>query len=209
MMKEKSVMKQRCAELGVGTGFFFWLAAVLSAANLVFWIWACLQPESSFSLSLSDTPSGFFGVAELAGIPEGFLSAAAPDRLEIATGILNEAAAQMPKYVFLADFACHIGMCAALTACLWYIRKIFKNIGKFETPFVKENSRAIFCLGIVVILVFAMKDAFAALAFARGIGGAAHDIINLGWFAPAIPLFCLSYIFEYGCALQQESDETL
>ena len=27
--------------------------------------------------------------------------------------------------------------------------------------------------------------------------------------APAIPLFCLSYIFEYGCALQQESDETL
>ena len=95
-------------------------------------------------------------------------------------------------------------------AIFWFIRQIFRNIEKFDTPFVKENSRAILAMGItVVVLCYVQENLFPLISYIQGTGNPTFTLIDFGCLFPGIQFLCLSYIFEYGCVLQRESDETL
>ena len=125
-------------------------------------------------------------------------------------GILNEAAGQMPKYVYLAEQFSNTAAGIGGVLFLWYLKEVFRNIRKSDTPFIKENTRAIFRMGIAVMIFLAAREnLFPLLTFIKGIGTQGFDVLNISWFIPGSVFFCLSAVFEYGRVLQQESDETL
>ncbi len=193
MKDEKTIMKERCDFLRTGFAVVFWAVAAFWLLLLISGIWLAFQPASDFSAVLTDTPAGMQGMIYFSGLKEGFMAEFLSE-MQFEPGILNEAAGQMPKYVYLAQ----------------QFSKVFRNIRKFDTPFVKENSRAIFRMGIAVMIFLAVREnLFPFLVFIKGIGAQGSDILNIYWFIPGSVFFCLSAVFEYGRVLQQESDETL
>ena len=130
--------------------------------------------------------------------------------MQFEPGILNEAAGQMPKYVYLADHFSSVAAGMGLVPFLWYLKEIFRNIKRFETPFIKENSRAIFGMGVALMIILAVKEnLFLFLTFIKGVGAQSIGSANFAWIVVGAVFFCLSAVFEYGRVLQQESDETL
>ncbi len=73
MKDEKTVLKERCKYIGGILLFFFWMLVAFMAFEIAAGIWLGFQSESDFVLTLSDTTSGLFGVAEFKGMtPEIF-----------------------------------------------------------------------------------------------------------------------------------------
>ena len=209
MKDEKTIMKERCDLLGSGFSVVFWGIAVIEVLLLISGIWLAFQPASEFSAILTDTPAGVQGIIRFSGLKEGFMAEFLSE-MQFEPGILNEAAGQAPKYVYLADLFSNAAVGMGVVPFLWYLKEIFRNIKRFETPFIKENSRAIFGMGVALMVILAAKEnLFPLLTFIKGIGTQGFDIINFFWVVPGSVFFCLSAVFEYGRVLQQESDETL
>lgn len=209
MKDEKTIMKERCDVLGTGFSVIFWIIAAFEVLLLISGIWVAFQPVSEFSASLTDTPAGVLGIVRFSGLKEGFLAEFLSE-MTFDPGILNEAAGQAPKYVYLANHFSNTAVGMGVAAFLWYLKEIFRNIKRFETPFIKENSRAIFRMGVAVMVILAAREnLFPFLTFIKGIGTQGYDIINFYWLVPGTVFFCLSAVFDYGRVLQQESDETL
>jgi hypothetical protein len=210
MKDEKTIMKERCDLLGSGFSVVFWGIAVIEVLLLISGIWLAFQPATEFSAILTDTPAGVQGIIRFSGLKDGFMAELLSE-MTFDPGILNEAAGQMPKYVYLADHFSNVAVGIGVVFFLWYLKEIFRNIKRFETPFIKENSRAIFGMGVALMVILAAKEnLFALLTFIKGVGTQGlYDIIDFYWIVPGSVFFCLSAVFEYGRVLQQESDETL
>ena len=89
--------------------------------------------------------------------------------MQFEPGILNEAAGQMPKYVYLAQQFSNTAACIGIVLFLWYLKEVFRNIRKSDTPFIKENTRAIFRMGIAVMIFLAAREnLFLSLLLSRG-----------------------------------------
>ena len=209
MKDEKTIMKERCDVLGTGFSVIFWIIAAFEVLLLISGIWVAFQPVSEFSASLTDTPAGVLGIVRFSGLKEGFLAEFLSE-MTFDPGILNEAAGQAPKYVYLANHFSNTAVGMGVAAFLWYLKEIFRNIKRFETPFIKENIRAIFRMGVAVMVILAAREnLFPFLTFIKGIGTQGFYVINIYWIVPGSVFFCLSAVFDYGRVLQQESDETL
>lgn len=209
MKDEKTIMKERCDVLGSGFSGMFWAIAAFEVLLLISGIWMAFQPVSEFSASLTDTPAGVMGIVRFSGLKEGFLAEFLSE-ITFDSGILNEEAGQAPKYVYLANHFSNAAVGIGVAAFLWYLKEIFRNIKRFETPFIKENSRAIFRMGVAVMVILAVREnLFPFLTFIKGIGTQGFGFINIYWIVPGTVFFCLSAVFDYGRVLQQESDETL
>ena len=209
MKDEKTIMKERCDLWGSGFSVVFWVIAAFEVLLLISGIWLAFQPASEFSAILTDTPAGVQGIIRFSGLKEGFMAEFLSE-MQFEPGILNEAAGQMPKYVYLADLFSDVAVGMGVVPFLWYLKEIFRNIKRFETPFIKENSRAIFRMGVALMVILAAREnLFPFLTFIKGIGTQGFDVINIYWIVPGSVFFCLSAVFEYGRVLQQESDETL
>lgn len=209
-MKEKEAAKKRCGEFGMVFRFLFWFTVILVAAYCLAGVWTAFRPASDFTISLTDTPSGIYGVSEFTGVKSGLLSEIMIKKLEFDPGILSDGARQMPKAVFVTGYFCKMAANIIFTAIFWFLRQIFRNIEKYETPFVKANSRAILGMGItVIVLCYVQENLLPLIAFIQKFGASGFTLIDLGYLSPGIPFLCLSYMFEYGRILQQESDETL
>ena len=209
MKDEKTIMKERCDLLGSGFSVVFWGIAVIEVLLLISGIWLAFQPASEFSASMTDTPAGVLAIVRFSGLKEGFLAEFLAE-MTFDPGILNEAAGQMPKYVYLANHFSSVAAGMGLVPFLWYLKEIFRNIKRFETPFIKENSRAIFGMGVALMVILAVKEnLFLFLTFIKGVGAQSIGSANFAWIVVGAVFFCLSAVFEYGRVLQQESDETL
>ena len=210
MKDEKMFMKERCREWGLIFSIVFWIGAAVEIFVIISGLWIGSQPASAFEISLTDTPSGLFGIVECTGAGSGFPGNILASRLEFDPGVLNEAAQQAPKYIFMAEYFSHAAACIPLPAILWYFRNIFGNIKHCETHFIKDYSRSIFKIGVAVMLFIAIEqNLFPFLAVIKGVSTERFVFVDLGWIVPGSLFFCLSAIFEYGRVLQQESDETL
>ena len=211
MKDEKTVLKERCKYIGGIFLFFSWMLAAFIALEIAAGIWLGYQPESDFALTLSDTPSGLFGVAEFKGMTPEIFEVIKPYRFEFDPGTLNETASQMPKYVFMAKhFTAAVGVIGGLALVFWFMGRVFRNIMRYETPFIKENSRSIAGLGIAISAsIIIGRNMFSFLLFIKGIIVEKFEWIEFLWVMPLILFFCLSAVFDYGRVLQQESDETL
>lgn len=209
MKDEKTIMKERCDLWGSGFSVVFWVIAAFEVLLLISGIWLAFQPASEFSAILTDTPAGVQGIIRFSGLKEGFMAEFLSE-MQFEPGILNEAAGQMPKYVYLANHFSSVAAGMGLVPFLWYLKEIFRNIKRFETPFIKENSRAIFGMGVALMVILAVKEnLFLFLTFIKGVGAQSIGSANFAWIVVGAVFFCLSAVFEYGRVLQQESDETL
>ena len=210
MKDEKTVLKERCKYIGGILLFFFWMLVAFIAFEIAARIWLGSQSESDFVLTLSDTTSGLFGVAEFKGMTPEIFEMIKTYRYEFDPGILNETASQMPKYVFMARHFTGAGAIGALALVFWFMARVSRNIMRDETPFIKENSRSIAGLGIAISASILIRwNMFSFLLFIKGISVEEFEWIDFAWFGPTVLFFCLSAVFEYGRVLQQESDETL
>ena len=142
MKDEKTIMKERCDFLRTAFAVVFWTTAVFWLLLLISGIWLAFQPASDFSAVLTDTPAGMQGMIYFSGLKEGFMAEFLSE-MQFEPGILNEAAGQMPKYVYLAEQFSNTAAGIGGVLFLWYLKEVFRNIRKFDTPFIKENSRAI------------------------------------------------------------------
>lgn len=207
-MKERNTVKARCSEFGLACRAGFWIAVAFLVFYIGAWIYLGLQPESSFHVSLADTPSGTIGAAYFTGDStedEENLTV-----IEFSRDVLAVDAANAPKSVYLAGHFGRVLLTFMIAVILWLLRKIFLNIERQETPFMKENCRAIFRIGIAVIVYnYIQGSVLPVTAAAMGVGKLSFSIIDLAAVGAGLPFICLSYIFEYGCVLQQEADETL
>ena len=100
-----------------------------------------------------------------------------------------------------------------MTSALNFGRVIFRSLRSGETPFrydiadkVRGASLALIICGLAGILVQAVSHSFSE---------AFSDICHYYFFMTVGSIFIgvllgiMSYVFNYGCKLQQESDETL
>lgn len=208
-MKNKKIMQQRCEEFGMLCKVIFWLTAVYTAALVVMGIWIGIHPESDFTVALSGSAVGLTGTASFSGIEYGGVGASILVA-EFEQNVLSNAAQENPKTVFLVGFVGRIATTVIILLIFWCLRRIFQNIDKFGTPFCRENTKLIAWMGILFIVNYYVKNTIIPLlCMAFGFGGGNFELINFGVLLLAAPLFCLSYIFDYGSVLQQEADETL
>lgn len=195
-----NVVKKRCSEIGMLFRILFWISLLFLAAKVIWTIYIGTMPEASFRLTLMEAEGLTYGVAAYE----------AGQRIEFQEGVLSYAASSSPKLCFMAGRAVSVLLGAVTTWILWLVRRIFRNVEKQETPFEKENSRAVRRIGFLVVvysLVYTLV--LPLLCSALGLGRAQVSLVDGKMVLVGCLIISLSYIFEYGSALQQEADETL
>lgn len=199
--REKDIMKAHCDEIGVVLTVLFGIGAAAISIYVILGIMTLCHPFGDFSVNLADTGNGMVGLVTVKGGSE----------MEFARNVLNTNALSKPKAAYGIGLFVYVLIDFLVLFILWNLRMIFKNIEKHGTPFMTQNSKAIFRIGILIMVLCHVKSAVLPLLCALfGIGGAGTgSIVNLTGLFIGGMVICLSYIFEYGTSLQRESDETL
>lgn len=194
-------IKARCDEIGMTVRVLFWISLIYSLINLGFFIFVSLKPAQEFSVSLVNTVTGPIGMASYEG----------GKAIQFAANVLNGSAQQYPKLVYAIGFFTQCMMNFMAVGMLWNIRNIFRNIDRRETPFLRENSKGMRFIGILVIIAVHIKTAFMPLLCAvLGVGaGGSEGMLNVPGLLAGGVIIGLSYIFDYGTVLQMEADETI
>ncbi|MGI6018435.1 MAG: DUF2975 domain-containing protein [Marvinbryantia sp.] len=114
------------------------------------------------------------------------------------TAIKNGQSLSFGQCVFF--FTCCLGMFVCIFLALYNAKRIFGCIGKGNSPFTVKTGIQIRKIAVYVLLfaVFSVLSVFK-ISFPAFFMCALFALI----------LFCISFIFDYGCELQQEVDETL
>lgn len=97
-------------------------------------------------------------------------------------------------------FICCLGELICIFLALYNAKRIFGCIGKGNSPFTDTTAIQIRKIALYVLLfaVFSVLSVFKM------------DFLSFFMCALfALILYCISLIFDYGCELQQEVDETL
>lgn len=115
------------------------------------------------------------------------------------TAVKNGQTLSVGQCVFF--FTCCLGMLVCIFLALYNAKRIFGCIGKGNSPFTAQTGIRIRKIAVYV-LMFAVCSVLSVF-----------NLISLPAFFMcalfALILFCISLIFDYGCELQQEVDETL
>lgn len=104
----------------------------------------------------------------------------------------------------IAMFISTIAFLAIAIIC----RNIFKEIDKSDTPFIPQVSKGMRKIAAVMCIMFFVEGA-ESVVYPIFTGTEPKLYINTTDFIFISVLMLLSYIFDYGCKLQKESDETL
>lgn len=97
-------------------------------------------------------------------------------------------------------FICCLGKFICIFLALYNAKRIFGCIGKGDSPFIAKTAIQIRKIALYVLM-------FAVLSVLSVFKMAFSSFFMCALFA--LILFCISLIFDYGCELQQEVDETL
>lgn len=198
----RNVLKARCEGTGLFVKLVFAGYAIYLAVMLGVGFWMMGQAGSDFYINLLDTGNGLAGY----GFFKGGLE------VDFARDVLNEQALGSPKLVYLIGYLGGFVEKALILAILWNIVQIFPRLNKEESPFQSKNCRSVFRIGVLVIAIGFVRTGLTPtilgiLRYADSWSGASA----FWWYCliTGAIIICFSYIFEYGMALQTESDETL
>ena len=111
---------------------------------------------------------------------------------------------------------CLITMVTLFLVCL-FAKKIFSKLEKSETPFIPELPAKIYAIGLTLIIGTGASIILRIISeLVAGFNNAnvnTDSLYNAGLDSSVMIigtfLLALSYVFEHGLKLQQESDETL
>lgn len=200
---QKNILKARCDSLGLVVRLLFWGHALYLAAMLGVGLWLAGRDAGAFSLRLLDTGGGLAGY--------GFYSGTARLEVDFARDALTLRALDCPKAVYLAGYFSAWAEKLFGLGVLGCVAGLFQQIDRDGSPFVASGCRAIAHIGWLILASGFVRAAFPAVllgllqAGGSGSGGAV-------WWSRLLAggvVLCLSYIFEYGTALQTEAYETL
>ena len=102
-------------------------------------------------------------------------------------------------------------LCLSLFVISMLCKNIFMNVNKSGTPFIPQVSKGMKKIAAVLIVMLILLTAAKFLfPIVFPVLGTEPEIVTdpVGWIFSSL-LLMLSSIFDYGCKLQQESDETL
>lgn len=194
------IMKNRCKTLEKFLRILFWLYLISSLIVLIYLgVRALVTPESSFITEQygSNAKVGF----KIGGMGLYLM--------------VTDTSFHMSEYscktLFGIVWLITLGYQALSATILWCLASIFHRIKLDESPFTLFCSHLVRNIGLLLLCVFVYKNVVeAAILFIFGPPTARSQLIC----KPELVLIggivlCLSYIFEYGLVLQQQSDETL
>ncbi len=95
-----------------------------------------------------------------------------------------------------------------ITVILFFVYSIFRNIAADGLPFTRPNAVLLKRTAVLFLLLSVLGSCSDSLVDYYTIGALTWNP-NLIGLVMSLVLYCLSLIFEYGCDLQQLSDETL
>ena len=97
---------------------------------------------------------------------------------------------------------------AFLAVIIFLVHAIFNDIGKGCTPFSRQNTmriKGVAIASVILSLIGGFSDAFVDY---YTIGELTWSI-NIVGLITGMAIYCIALIFDYGCDLQRQSDETL
>lgn len=115
----------------------------------------------------------------------------------VKTAVANGVPVSYTDSLITIGIGCFIFIC--IFFILLYLQRIFRCVGEGTTPFVPDTSRRLRKIGLLILI----------LGFFRGFPGPVDPLAIIDGFIYAFILFCLALVFDYGCELQKEIDETL
>lgn len=95
-----------------------------------------------------------------------------------------------------------------ISAMIFIIHAIFDDMKRGSTPFLHRNTVRIKGIAVIVGVLSIVGSYSDALVDYYTIGELTWRA-NVVGLVTAVIIYCISLIFNYGCDLQQESDETL
>lgn len=197
-----NVLKARCDTMGPVIRLLFWGYALYLAGMFGVGLWLVGQAPEAFSLRLLDTGSGLAGY--------GFYTGPARIEVDFARDALNAAALAAPKSVYLIGYFSGWAEKLLWLGALGCIAALFQRIGRGGSPFVERGCRAVAHVGLLIIASGAVRAAVPSTLLALfGYSGGGNAGPWWGRLLAGGLILCLSYVFEYGAALQTEADETL
>lgn len=196
-----NVMRARCNDIGTVISILFGGCCLLAAVHLCFGVWFLFQPDAAVSLELVDTGRGFIGYC---GWQYG-------EEFTFAAGVLSERAAAAPELTYGVGYFFQLLLYVLVGFVFWYLRIIFHQIFWAGTPFTRDGARAIHRIGILIMVIAEVRSAALPLVCAAlGLGECASGgLVHLKGLLIGGIVVALSYIFEYGVALQQDTDDTI
>ena len=137
---------------------------------------------------------GFIGGGEMTGGIYGFFRSGADG----------------PVMETIIQFSANILRQGLIIAMLWVAAVIFRDVSKEYTPFLPKHTAR---LKVITLLMFALAiiPAPVELLFKIVCLPGREAVVNFQpmYLVFTVIFYCLAQIFEYGRALQQESDQTL
>ena len=131
-----------------------------------------------------------------------------------AVGISDGGMFGSPKAVLIA--VSNITMLIAFIVALNFASKVFNKLKTGETPFQYDIADKIRGAGIALVAGTAVSFLINALNVILMECGVIADVetayelyVDVNYAVFGVVLMALAYIFNYGCKLQQEADETL
>jgi len=91
---------------------------------------------------------------------------------------------------------------------LFILHRIFSDISRSYTPFEKKQARRMKKVAVIALILGISEYVFESIAQSV-LNRATAGSIDLIWFVLAVVIYCMAQIFDYGCQLQSQSDETL
>ena len=104
-------------------------------------------------------------------------------------------------------------MCIPLIALMFFLaHKLFGNVNASGTPFSDDNVRILKLVSYLMIILAVVSIAAEGMVVFNS--SWASDAVQLGGggfilIVMAVLFYFMAHVFEYGAALQKESDETL
>ena len=105
-------------------------------------------------------------------------------------------------------FCLFIVQLAVAFMVFFMLYRIFAAISKEHTPFTAVNAKRMKQVAILVIIMGVINSIIEFVA-QRLLASPEGYSIDLMWVVIAAVIYCIALIFDYGCQLQQQSDETL
>ena len=104
------------------------------------------------------------------------------------------------------------GICLPVITFMFFLAyKLFGNIGASHTPFSVENAKIMKLISYLMLILVAVSIAAETLIVLYS--SWTTDTVQLGGgfilIVVAVLFYFMAHIFEYGAALQKESDETM
>lgn len=114
----------------------------------------------------------------------------------------------LPLNVLSSLFAFALVLLSMIFLMLFSFYKMFKDISKSYTPFEEKQVKRIKRIALLTLIICIASNVFDFIG-EKLVFGNANLGLDLFWIVIAIIIYCIAYIFDYGCRLQALEDETL